>query len=735
MKKRILFLLIVILLFFLPQKHLFSMEWYEAYEKARSEISKGQYAKAISLLSEAVREKPNSSSRVRTTGVYYISYYPYYLLGLCYFHLGDYENARRYFDEELRQEVIIKDKEYRDMYEKIQQTDQYLMKLQAQKKESQKEPPKKSRPPQKSVEKEKEPPPVSVKKTVPPSKITTAEPPSEKPAKKKSAPVEKKKEEVKKTEPVSKRKTDPSTASVQEDKTQTPPVKKPEKPPEKAEKSEQEIPAEIKPSGEISGGEEKETAEKKEGEISEFSAGLSEEGGAESVAPFTSRLRNIGEEINYIIEVGREYIVVVDGGLPVARKANQPFVRIMEEGNHEVLIKVDNEDVFAESLTFSKGYRYVTRIEADEIASAGTVGEKDDPGSSGSGREEAEEQPVFPGTGGGNGISPLLIILPGAALLIAVAVFVVLFRRRQTAAAGSFSTAPAPPVFPGETSVPPVLKEQTGYEGSFAGYTLRNELSSTEMSKLYVVTPKGKKQEYILKIPNMERYGPEAKKQLLDEARLSRSLLNPNIIAIHDVGEYRGIPYYVMEFFKGVTLRELLKRSTVLDIELAVDITISTCLALEYAHKSQPPVIHKDIKPENIMLKVRDNRLEEAKVIDFGISAVESKGRVMGSPRYISPEQMFEGRADPCSDIYSLGVVLYETVLGHLPLKGRNFTQIEIELRDYIQNNKRIVVTVELDPPELKEIIEKMVQISADQRYQSVSEVIHDLRKVKFKYF
>ncbi|MBN1272175.1 MAG: protein kinase [Candidatus Aminicenantes bacterium] len=739
MKKQTIFLLLFFFLILFPSQQLFSMKWYEAYEKACNEIDKGEYAKAIDYLGQAIRERPNSESRARTTGVYSISYYPYYKLGLCYYFLGDYKNARRYFDEEIRQSVILKAKEYRDMYDKIQRADEYLRREQTQQEEAQKKRGVREQPKTKPSVIKKGPPPTPIRKVPEPSKKVM-----DQPSKKKTETQEKLKslgylekkgseegkkqtassrEEAKKTEPVSKEKPLPSKPAVEEDKPPVTPVKKPEPPSESLLGDKEEKTEEMKVPGE--------SGEKSEEEIPEPLTDLSVAEGAESVAPFTTRLKNIGDEINYIVEVGQEYIVIIDNGLPVARKANQPFVRIMEEGDHDVLIKVGNKDVFQESIPFFKGFRYVTKIEAARITPAGeSAGTEESSSSEGTGGGAVDRSLIPPQDKGG--ISLPMIILIGAALLVMASVLVLFLRRRTAAAAVPVSDAPS---YSDEMAPTQILKEQTGYEGTFAHYSLKNELSSTEMSKLYVVTPKGKKQEYILKIPNMERYGPESKKQLMDEAKLSRNLLNPNIIAIHDVGEFRGIPYYVMEYFKGMTLRELLKRSTILDIEFAIDIILSASLALEYAHKSNPPVIHKDIKPENIMLKVRDNKLEEAKLIDFGISAVESKGRVMGSPRYISPEQMFEGKADARSDIYSLGIVLYEMVLGHLPLKGRNFTQIEIELRDYIQNKKLITIPVDLDPPELKGIIEKMVHISSQERYKSVSEVIHDLRSVKFKYF
>jgi serine/threonine-protein kinase len=186
--------------------------------------------------------------------------------------------------------------------------------------------------------------------------------------------------------------------------------------------------------------------------------------------------------------------------------------------------------------------------------------------------------------------------------------------------------------------------------------------------------------------------------------------------------------YMVMEWVDGRLLRQILIQQKKLPIDRAVRITLGICDALEYIHSKG--VVHRDLKPENIMVDKEDH----VKLIDFGIAGSEGMRRLtfarltqaMGTPDYISPEQVKSKRGDARSDIYSLGVMLYEMVTGEVPFHGPSAFAI---MNDRLLNNP--VPPRELNPeitPELQEIIYRALERNPANRYASTREFAHDLR-------
>lgn len=154
------------------------------------------------------------------------------------------------------------------------------------------------------------------------------------------------------------------------------------------------------------------------------------------------------------------------------------------------------------------------------------------------------------------------------------------------------------------------------------------------------------------------------------EALAAASLSHPNIVSIYDVGEQEGMHYIVMEYVNGKTLKEFIKETGRVSTKDAVTIAIQVLRALDHAHKKG--IVHRDIKPQNILID--ENGI--VKVTDFGIARAVSTGTIIntnltiGSVHYFSPEQARGGYVDNRSDLYSLGVVLYEMVTGVLPFDG-----------------------------------------------------------------
>lgn len=209
------------------------------------------------------------------------------------------------------------------------------------------------------------------------------------------------------------------------------------------------------------------------------------------------------------------------------------------------------------------------------------------------------------------------------------------------------------------------------------------------------------------------------------EAQAAAGLANPNIVNVFDVGDDNGIYYIVMELVEGITLKEYIEKKGKLSVREATSIAIQVCMGLAAAHSHG--IVHRDVKPQNIIISTNG----KVKVTDFGIARAASSNTIssnaMGSVHYSSPEQVRGGFADAKSDIYSLGITMYEMVTGRVPFDGDTTVAIAIK---HLQD--------EMDPPSkytpdlpyaLEQIIYKCTQKDVNRRYASVDEVIEDLKR------
>ena len=207
------------------------------------------------------------------------------------------------------------------------------------------------------------------------------------------------------------------------------------------------------------------------------------------------------------------------------------------------------------------------------------------------------------------------------------------------------------------------------------------------------------------------------------EAQSAASLSHPNIVNVFDVAEESGVNYIVMELVEGITLKYYIERRGQLNPKEAISIAVQVATGLEAAHKSH--IVHRDIKPQNIII-TRDGKV---KVTDFGIARAAStntiSSTVMGSVHYISPEQARGGYSDFKSDIYSLGITLYEMVTGRVPFDGDSTVTIAIK---HLQENIIPPSKFADVPYSLERIITKCTQKSPDKRYLSISDLISDLK-------
>ena len=209
------------------------------------------------------------------------------------------------------------------------------------------------------------------------------------------------------------------------------------------------------------------------------------------------------------------------------------------------------------------------------------------------------------------------------------------------------------------------------------------------------------------------------------EAQAAAGLTHPNIVNVFDVGEDEGVYYIVMELIEGITLKEYISKKGKLSVKEATSIAIQVSMGLEAAHSHK--IVHRDVKPQNIIIST-DGKV---KVTDFGIARAASSNtissNVMGSVHYSSPEQVRGGYSDEKSDIYSLGITIYEMVTGRVPFDGDTTVSIAIK---HLQEEMVPPSTYAPDlPHSLEQIIYKCTQKSVDRRYNNMDEVIADLKR------
>jgi serine/threonine-protein kinase len=209
------------------------------------------------------------------------------------------------------------------------------------------------------------------------------------------------------------------------------------------------------------------------------------------------------------------------------------------------------------------------------------------------------------------------------------------------------------------------------------------------------------------------------------ESLSSASLSHPNIVSIYDVGAQDGIYYIVMEYVNGKTLKELIKEKAPMAAYDVINIARQICIALEHAHSNN--IIHRDIKPQNILV-THDGIV---KVADFGIARVSNSstltntGSVLGTAYYISPEQARGGYVDEKTDIYSLGIVMYEMATGKVPFDGES--PVTVALKHLQEEPMKPSELNENIPPALEGIILKCLAKNPASRYESATELIKDL--------
>lgn len=214
-------------------------------------------------------------------------------------------------------------------------------------------------------------------------------------------------------------------------------------------------------------------------------------------------------------------------------------------------------------------------------------------------------------------------------------------------------------------------------------------------------------------------------RKFLTEAQAAAGLMHPNVVNVYDVGEFGGLYFMVMELVEGITLKEYIIKKGRLSAKEVISISIQICAGIDAAHRQH--IIHRDIKPQNIII----SKEGKVKVTDFGIAKATSSNTIssnaMGSVHYTSPEQARGGFSDTKSDVYSLGITMYEMVTGNVPFDGDSTVAIAIKhLQEEIVPPSEYVPDI---PFSLEMIILKCTQKSADRRYPDMNALTLDLKR------
>ena len=261
-------------------------------------------------------------------------------------------------------------------------------------------------------------------------------------------------------------------------------------------------------------------------------------------------------------------------------------------------------------------------------------------------------------------------------------------------------------------------------------YEITGELGRGAMGVVYKALDPTIGRTVALKTMRLDVHGLDAKemvRRFQNEARAAGVLNHPNIVTIYDAGEQDGIFYIAMEFIEGTTLHELLAEQRVLATEEVLQLTRQICRGLDYAHSNG--IVHRDIKPANIMITGNGT----VKIMDFGIAKsggqVTNTGQVLGTPNYMAPEQVKGRQLDGRSDLFSLGVILYEMLTGEKPFVGQNVTTIIYKIVNETPITPRdLDVTVH---PGLSAIVTKALAKAPDDRYQTGADLVRDLENYK----
>jgi serine/threonine protein kinase len=262
-------------------------------------------------------------------------------------------------------------------------------------------------------------------------------------------------------------------------------------------------------------------------------------------------------------------------------------------------------------------------------------------------------------------------------------------------------------------------------------YKVLEKLGEGGMGEVYLAEDTKLNRKVALKfLPAQYSSDESFKARFKREAQAAAALNHPNIITIHEVSEYKGRPYIAMEYVEGESLKDLTARKE-LSVHEIMDITLQISNGLAVAHQSG--IVHRDVKPQNILIG-KDSRV---RICDFGLAKTRrdimltQAGSTLGTVAYMSPEQAQGKEVDHRSDIFSLGVVLYEMITGQLPFKGEHEAAV---IHSIVNDTAEPLTRYKSEVPEgLQKTVSKAMEKDLQTRYQHVDELAADLRKLKME--
>jgi serine/threonine-protein kinase len=262
-------------------------------------------------------------------------------------------------------------------------------------------------------------------------------------------------------------------------------------------------------------------------------------------------------------------------------------------------------------------------------------------------------------------------------------------------------------------------------------YKMERQLGKGAMGAVYAARHKMINKLVAIKVLNPSgNDDPMLAVRFQQEAEAAARIRHPNIVAVNDFGEDDGQLYMVMDYVEGHSLRKLIAQELRLTPERTVTLGCQICAAVGVAHAAG--IIHRDLKPENIMVEMVEGR-EMARVFDFGIAKLLDRegltraGYVLGTPYYMSPEQASAQPVDHRSDIYSIGVILYEMLTGIVPFSATKYQQVLV--KHVIEPPRPLTSLCSDIPAGLADVVMQALEKNRDDRQQSTSELASQLRE------